>query len=430
MGIETIGSLLRFIEKSPSVYHVVRNMEEELDRAGFIKLEEREKWELQPGKKYYVNRNGSSLISFTLPRNKPKGYLMMACHSDSPSFQIKENPEISLGGYYTKLNIEKYGGMLCAPWFDRPLSAAGRVCIRTEEGIRSCLVDFGRPMFVIPSLAIHMDREANSSASYNVQKDMLPLYGEDGIKGKLKEKLALKLGTNPENILSTELFLYNAERGMLWGEEDAFFSAPKLDDLSCLYPSFQGFLKAENDAYIKMHLAFDNEEVGSTTKQGADSGFLSDVMERIDMALALGGEEAKICRAGSFMISADNAHALHPNHTEKADPVNRPKMNAGIVIKRSANQKYTTDAVSQAVVMEICNRAKIPYQIFTNRADIPGGSTLGNISNSQVSLNTADIGLAQLAMHSCFETAGAKDPGYLEAFSKCFYETELSGLFS
>ena len=428
MGIETIGSLLRFIEKSPSVYHVVQNMEAELDKAGFIKLDERQKWELHLGEKYYVNRNGSSLISFTLPERMPKGYLMIASHTDSPSFQIKENPEIALTGYYTKINIEKYGGMLCAPWFDRPLSAAGRVCIRTEGGIVCRLVDLGRPMFVIPSLAIHMDREANSSASYNVQKDMLPLYGEDGVKGRLKEKLALKLGTVPENILSTELFLYNAERGMLWGEDDAFFSAPKLDDLACLYPSFQGFLKAKNASYINMHLAFDNEEVGSTTKQGADSGFLMDVMDRIDAGLACGGEEGKMRRAESFMISADNAHALHPNHTEKADPVNRPKINGGIVIKRSANQKYTTDALSQALVMEICEKANLPYQIFTNRADIPGGSTLGNISNSHVSLNTADIGLAQLAMHSCFETAGAKDPGYLESFSQAFYETDL-GLF-
>lgn len=428
MGIETIGSLLRFIEKSPSIYHVVQNMEAELDKAGFIKLDERQKWELHLGEKYYVNRNGSSLISFTLPERMPKGYLMIASHTDSPSFQIKENPEMALTGYYTKINIEKYGGMLCAPWFDRPLSAAGRVCIRTEKGIACRLVDLGRPMFVIPSLAIHMDREANSAASYNVQKDMLPLYGEDGVKGRLKEKLALKLGTVPENILSTELFLYNAERGMLWGEDDAFFSAPKLDDLACLYPSFQGFLKAKNASYINMHLAFDNEEVGSTTKQGADSGFLMDVMDRIDAGLACGGEEGKMRRAESFMISADNAHAFHPNHTEKADPVNRPKMNGGIVIKRSANQKYTTDALSQAFVMEICEKANLPYQIFTNRADIPGGSTLGNISNSHVSLNTADIGLAQLAMHSCFETAGAKDPGYLESFSQAFYETDLGSL--
>jgi aspartyl aminopeptidase len=428
MGIETIGSLLRFIEKSPSVYHVVQNLENELDREGFHQLKEKEKWQLKAGEKYYVNRNGSSLISFCMPKEAPKGYLMMASHSDSPSFQIKENPEMELSGYYTRMNIEKYGGMLCAPWFDRPLSAAGRVCLRTEEGIESRLVDLGRPMFLIPSLAIHMDREANSSASYNPQKDMLPLYGEGKIKGKWKEKLALKLGVLPKQILSTELFLYNAEKGVLWGEDDAFFSAPKLDDLACLYPSFRGFLKAENKAYINMHLVFDNEEVGSTTKQGADSGFLQDVMSRIEEAMSIGTEGKAILKAGSMMISADNAHALHPNHTEKADPVNRPKMNGGIVIKRSANQKYTTDALSQALVMEICEKAKLPYQIFTNRADIPGGSTLGNISNSHVSLNTADIGLAQLAMHSCYETAGAKDPSYLESFSQAFYETNLQAL--
>jgi aspartyl aminopeptidase len=430
MGIEAIGGLLRFIEKSPSVYHVIQNLETELIAKGFHKLEENRRWEIKAGESYFVTRNGSSIISFSMPIEEAKGYLMMASHSDSPSFQIKENPEIEVPGYYTKLNIEKYGGMLCAPWFDRPLSAAGRVCVKTDKGIEVKNIDLGRPMFLIPSLAIHMDREANSSASYNPQKDMLPIYGEDSAKGKLKEKIAVKLGLTAENILSMELFLYNAERGLLWGEEDAFFSAPKLDDLACAYPSFKGFLQAENRKYITMHLVFDNEEVGSTTKQGADSTFLNDVISRIEEALGGREEEKLIRKASSFMISADNAHALHPNHPEKADPVNRPKMNGGIVIKRSANQKYTTDAISQAVVMEICKKAKVPYQIFTNRADIPGGSTLGNISNSQFSLNTADIGLAQLAMHSPFETAGAKDPAYLEEFSKEFYQTDVSSILA
>lgn len=410
---ETARELLQFIEKSPTCFHATAEMAAMLEATGCQRLREEDQWSLQPGGCYYVTRNESSLIAFSLPRAEWKGYHIMASHSDSPSFKVKENPELVVENRYVKLNVEQYGGMLCAPWFDRPLSVAGRVIFRQGDRLTSRLVNVDRDLLMIPNLAIHMNREANKGYSYNAQRDMLPLLGDETAKGRFMGIIAEAAGVEEEQILGHDLFLYNRQKGTIWGAGERFVSCGRLDDLQCAFSSLKGFLRGEKRRYAAVHCVLDNEEVGSATRQGAGSTFLYDVLVRINSALG-GSYEDYLCKvANSFMVSADNAHALHPNHPDKADPVNRPAMNAGIVIKYSANQKYCTDGVSAAMFKELCRQAEVPYQVFTNRSDMPGGSTLGNIAAGKVAVRAVDIGLPQLAMHSPYETAGVMDTEYL-----------------
>ena len=419
---ETAEELLAFIRKSPTCFHAVAAMKEILEAEGYGELREEDRWNLEKGGKYYVTRNDSALIAFAIPEEEAKGYRIMASHSDSPTFKIKENPEMEAEGRYVKLNVERYGGMICAPWFDRPLSVAGRVVVKEGEEIVSKLVDVDRDLLMIPNLAIHMNREVNDGYKFNAQKDMLPLYGMSSAKGTFLQTVAEAAGVKEEEILGHDLFLYNRQEGTVWGAEEAFVSSARLDDLQCAFSSLKGFLAGKKEKYIAVHCVLDNEEVGSGTKQGAASTFLRDVLVRINSGLGQDQEDYLRRLAGSFMVSADNAHAVHPNYGEKADPVNRPCMNEGIVIKHSANQKYCTDGVSAAVFKDLCKRAGVPFQTFTNRSDILGGSTLGNISTTQVAVNAVDIGLAQLAMHSPYETAGVKDTVYLIKAAEMLFE--------
>lgn len=413
--------LIEFLDNSPTCFQAVENFRKMLKDAGYSELLECEKWEIVPGGKYFVTRNDSSIIAFSVPKKDFTGFQLICSHTDSPSFKIKENAEMDADGKYTKLNVEGYGGMLCAPWFDRPLSVAGRIAVRTENGIETRLVNLDQDLAMIPNLAIHMNREANSGYKYNIQKDMLPIVGEASSKGKLMKLVAENAGVKEEDILSTDLFLYNRVKGTVWGLEKEFLSAGRLDDLQCAFASMKGFLGAVPGESVPVCAVFDNEEVGSSTKQGAASTFLESTLRRLNGALGRTEEDYLSAVAGSFMISADNAHAVHPNHTDKADPVNRPYLNEGIVIKYNANQKYCTDGISAAMFKDICKQADVPYQTFTNRSDMAGGSTLGNISNTQVALNTVDIGLPQLAMHSPYETAGVKDTEYLLKAAKAFF---------
>lgn len=418
-------ALLQFIEHSPSCFHAVANAASLLEQAGFTRLAESRKWELHVGGRYYVERNGSSLLAFTVPTAAFTGFRLICSHTDSPSFKIKEQPELESDHKYTKLNIEKYGGMLCAPWFDRPLSVAGRVLVQTEEGIETRLVNLDRDLLMIPNLAIHMTRGSEEGSQYNVQTDMCPVLGDEQARGAFRKLVAEAASVLEEQLLGMDLFLYNRQKGTFLGSAEEFLGSPRLDDLQCLYGSLQGFLAAEAKHAIPVFCAFDNEETGSLSRQGAASTFLKDVLMRINASLGRTQEEYLTAVAGSFMISADNAHAVHPNHTDKADPVNRPQMNRGIVMKYNAAQKYTTDGKSTAVLRMLCDRCGVPYQIFTNRSDMAGGSTLGNILNAQVSLQSVDIGLPQLAMHSPYEMAGVKDTRYLIELAKEFYSADL-----
>lgn len=410
----TAKELLAFIEKSPSSFHCADNMKKELKEHGFWELKEEDAWTLEPGGKYVVIRNDSSLVAFAIPKKQPKGFRIMASHSDSPTFQIKENPEMEAEGAYIKLNVEKYGGMVMSSWFDRPLSVAGRVAVKGENGqIQSRLVAIERDLLVIPSLAIHMNREVNEGYGYNPQKDLLPLFGDIESKGSFQKMIAQAAGVEPEEILGQDLYLYNRMKGTIWGAREEFLSSGRLDDLQCAFASMKGFLNGEKEEYLAVHCVMNNEEVGSTTRQGAASTFLLDTLLRIKEKLGWSYETYARMLAGGFLLSADNAHGAHPNYPEKADPVNRPKLNQGIVLKYNGNQKYCTDGMSGAMFKDLCRQCQVPYQIYTNRSDIPGGSTLGNISNTKVAIPSADIGLAQLAMHSTYETAGVKDTEYL-----------------
>ena len=414
--------LLEFIRKSPVSFQATEEMEQRFRKAGYQKLSEKEYWNLKAGGKYVVTRNHSALIAFSIPEKNSMRFHIMASHSDSPAFKIKENPEMQVEHAYTKLNVEGYGGMLMAPWADRPLSVAGRVMVSGKNGPEERLVNIDRDLLMIPSLAIHMNREANKGVAYNPQKDMLPLMGCGSEKADLMKILAEKLKIKKEDILTHDLFLYNRMPGTIWGADREFVSSPRLDDLQCAFASMEGMLRGRKENCIAVHCVLDNEEVGSGTKQGAASTFLKDTLRRINDGLGRTYEEYLMTLADSFMISADNAHALHPNYTEKADPVNHPVINGGIVIKYNANQKYCTDAVSAAVFKDICKRTEVPCQTFVNRSDIPGGSTLGNISNTQVAVNTVDIGLPQLAMHSPYETAGTEDTWSLIKAATVFFE--------
>lgn len=414
--------LIDFIKKSPTGFHAIDTIVRELE--GFEPLQESENWRLQPGGKYYVTRNRSSIIAFTLPKAPFKAFQLIASHSDSPTFKIKENAEIAKGKY-VQLDTERYGGMIMSSWFDRPLSVAGRVLARTEKGIKTILVDLDKDLLIIPNVAIHMNREINNGYKYNAAVDTFPLWGSDETKDTFKAEVAKAAGVAPEDILGADLFLYNRMEGRVWGVKDEYVSAPRLDDIECAFASVEALKAAGDSHHANVCCVFDNEEVGSTTKQGADSSFLYDVLRRILLSLGRGEEDYYKALAASFMLSADNAHAVHPNHPEYSDPVNQTQMNGGIVVKFNANQKYTTDGVSEAVFHQICQKANVPVQHYANRSDLPGGGTLGNISGSHVSINTLDIGLAQLAMHSCYETAGTKDIDYMIDGMKAFYETDI-----
>ncbi len=416
-----IEGLFQYIEKSPSPFHVIDTAKSMLEQAGFAELSEEESWVVHKGGSYFVVRNDSAIIAFQVPKGAAKGFHIVASHSDSPSFKVKEEPELTVEQAYTKLNVEKYGGMILSSWLDRPLSVAGRVYVNTTQGLEKRLVCFDRDMFVIPNLAIHMNRNMNDGVKYSVQTDMCPVVGTYADKTKFGKLLAEEIGAAPEDILGQDLYLYTRQKGLVLGACEDMIMAPRLDDLECAYSSLQALTESTPAEYINLCAVLDNEEVGSGTRQGADSDFLYSTMKRI--IYALGGNEEGFMQAvaASFLISADNAHALHPNHPEKADITNRPVLNGGIVIKYSGNQKYTSDAFSGSIMKKLCMDADVPYQVYYNHSDVLGGSTLGNISTAHVSVASVDIGLPQLAMHSAVETAGIKDVEYLIKALKEFY---------
>ena len=425
MALEHVQELFDFIQQSPSCFHVIENVKKQLTEQGFEELCENKNWQIKEAGKYFVTRNLSSVIAFKVPTKDFKSFHIVASHSDSPTFKIKDHPEQMVKGKYVQLNTERYGGMIYSTWFDRPLSIAGRALVKTETGVATKLLNIDRDLLVIPNLAVHMDRTVNDGMKYNPQVNLLPLYGDAASKDTFNKLVAEACGTAEENIISTDLFLYNRTAPTVWGAHNEYMSCAKLDDLECAFSSLKAFLKGENSQSISVCAIFDNEEVGSSTKQGANSTFMYDILHRINENLGRTEEQYHTAVASSFMLSADNAHALHPNHPAISDPTNPVYLNEGIVIKHNANQKYTTDAVSSAIFQKMCEEKNVPYQHFVNRSDVAGGSTLGNIANTHVSLNTVDIGMAQLAMHSSYETAGVLDLDYMIAGMEAFYNSAV-----
>ena len=413
-----IKGLMDYLDASHSVFHAVEGLRKILEEAGYIRLQESSKWELVPGGKYYMTRGGASIMAFRIPEAAPKGFLMSASHADRPTFKVKENGELC--GKYTRLAVERYGGMLMAPWLDRPLSIAGRVLVETSTGMETKLIDIHRDLLLIPNVAIHMNRKANDGYTFNPAVDLLPLMGGADAKGKLNALLEDAAGGK---ILGHDLFLYVRQKAAVWGLEEEFLSSAALDDLECAYCCTEGFLNAADTGAVPVLCVFDSEEVGSSSVQGAASDLLENLLGRICKACNWDLTEML---ANSFMVSADNAHAVHPNHPEFADATNAPVMNGGVVLKFNANQRYCTDGVSGAIFRKTCEKVNVPVQSYYNRADLPGGSTLGNISLCHVSVPTADIGLPQLAMHSCYESAGVKDASYLMDAMASYYSQAIS----
>ena len=398
-----------------------------------MELRESEQWKLEKGTLYVVERGDSALVAFRVPEGPFHGFLMAAAHSDSPTFKVRETAEAASAGNTLRLSVEPYGGGVWRGWLDRPLSVAGRVVIRQGDRLVSRLVNIDRDLLVIPGVAIHMDRSVNKGAELNPAVDLLPLLGCGKEPGAFRKLIAEAAGVREEHLLSTELFLYPRTKAVQTGLNGEFIVSPRLDDLQCVFGCLEGFLAAKPGGSLPVLAVFNNEEVGSNTRQGADSTFLTDVLERIAHGCGLDSEAWKAAVANSFMVSADNAHAIHPAHPEYADKGEFPVLGGGIVIKYNANQRYTTDAVSGAVFQAICQEAGVPVQRYSNRADLPGGSTLGNISTAHLSVPTVDIGLPQLAMHSVCETAGAADTDHLVKamtayFSRDFHRDRDGGI--
>ncbi len=421
---KTANELLSFIKKSPTAFHAVEQIGEKLTAEGFLRVEECDAWDLVPGGKYYVTRNQSSVIAFRLPTKPPKQALITASHTDSPMFKLKHEYVSPAFGKYLRLNTEVYGGTILSSWLDRPLSVAGRVILKQNGSYHAQTVDLDRDLVLIPNVAIHMNRSVNSGYSWNPAVDLLPLFSMSDGSRSLKELLADSLNCKQEEIVGADLCVYNRMGGTVWGAEGEFFSAPRIDNLMCAYGTLCGFCRAKSaQDSLQIYFSADNEETGSATKQGAGSVFLSDVLDRICEAMSV---DKRRLLASSFMVSADNGHARHPNHPELSDGQNAPHLNGGVVIKSNAAQKYTTEGVSSAIFEEICKEAGVPVQRYANRSDQPGGATLGSISNTLVPLCTVDIGMAQLAMHSAYETAGTDDTAYLIEAIRKLYETKIT----
>ena len=423
---QTISELKQYLDFSHSSYHAIKGLKDLLEQEGYEALSESCSWELLPGGKYYVTRGDNSLIAFRIPVAEPAGFMMTASHCDRPAFKVKENAKLE--GKYTRLSVERYGGMLIAPWLDRPLSVAGRVVVQTEEGLESRLVDIDRDLMLIPSVAIHMNRQANDGYTWDAKTDVLPLMGGADMSTDLDALLHRYAGGT---VVGHDLYLYVREDAKIWGISGDYISAQGLDDLTCAWGCAQGLIRARESEAINVLCVFDGEEVGSMTGQGAGSNLLYAVLSRICNAMDLDMDQLL---AQSLMVSADNAHALHPNHPELSDPNNAPLVGGGPVIKFNANMRYTTDGVTAGLMRQVAHAAGVPLQTYCNRADMPGGSTLGNVSLGQVTVLSADMGLPQLAMHSCYETCGVQDVQdwveLMSSFYSCSLEVPKDGIYT
>lgn len=416
--------LLEFIKKSPTAYHAVRSICDLLKESNGEQICEAFDFDFSYGKTYYITRSMTSIIAFRVPKN-PKGFMICASHTDSPTFKLKPSFEKSVCGKYITLDVEKYGGMIHSTWLDRPLSVAGRITVREENRVISKLLTLDRDLLVIPNVCIHFNRSINDGGKYNPQTDLSPLYAEGTDHTSLIKLIAEETKVRQSDILSHELFLYDRTPGCIWGSDGQFFSSTRIDDIACAYTSLKAFLKAEPTECVQIYASLDNEETGSMSRQGAHSTFLYDVLNLICSKADISNSNRQRMINSSLMVSADNAHALHPCHPEYCDQLNAPVLNGGVAIKTNAAQRYVTDAVSASLFKEICRKSNVPTQSFANRSDIAGGSTLGNILTTNVPICAVDIGMPQLAMHSAWESAGVKDVKYMTDCLSQFYMTRI-----
>ena len=422
--VELGYELVNFINKSPVSFFAINNVKELLLSHGYKELKENKPFDINKGDKAFFIRNGSSIVALDIGEDISKdnfAYHIIASHSDSPCFKIKPECD-SKSDIYNRINVEVYGGLIASTWLDRPLSIAGRVVIKNENGLESRLINLSNHKVMIPNLCIHFNRDINSGYKYDPSVDLQAFLSQE-LSGKpLKNLLKQSLNIREEDIVNFDLYLYNQEQGYLWGNKKEYISSSRLDDLECVFTSLKALLGAHNKKAVNVLYVSDNEEVGSSSRQGADSDFLESILTQVSNKL---GIEHSLAVANSFLVSADNAHAVHPNKPGISDPNNRPYMNKGVAIKYNAAQSYTSDAISGAIFQKLCDNASVPYQFFTNRSDIRGGSTLGNILLSHISLLSVDMGLPQLAMHSSFETAGTKDIKYAIDVFKEFYSSNI-----
>ncbi len=416
--------LLEFIRRSPTALHAAENAAEALRSAGYTELQEHRPWALAAGGRYFVRRGGSAIAAFRLPADTQSCHFQIfAAHGDSPALRVKTAWKLE-DKLYLRLNTQTYGGGLWGTWFDRPLSLAGRVMVRDAAGRLQCrLVNLDRDLLMLPSMPIHFNREANNGVAINPQQDLCPVLTMD-TSLTLEGLLAEELGVAEQDILSHELTVYCRSEGLVWGAKQEFISAPQLDDLECAFAGLQGLLAGKDTPdFVPMWVCFDNEETGSATRQGAAGTFLADILHRIAAALGWSADTLAAAEAASYLISADNAHAVHPAHGEKYDAHNRAAMNGGVVMKHAV--AYATDGVTDGLLRALCSANGIPLQDFANRSDIRGGSTLANIAASQINIPMVDIGLPQLAMHAAYETAGAGDLAALIKLAECFFASRL-----
>lgn len=409
-------NLIDYIYDSPTAFNAVETSKDLLLKNGFNELKMNEKWKLKVGGKYFITKNSSSLTALVINSdNMQDGFRIIGSHSDSPTFRIKPKAEMTVENAYLKLNTEGYGGAILSTWFDRPLSIAGRVVLKSENVLypREEIININRPVCIIPNIAIHMNGSINDGYKFNKQKDTLPLVGliNDTLEKDdfLLNEISRELSVDKKEILDFDLYLYEYEKGSIIGPSEEFISSSRLDNLSMAHASLHGLIDSKGKNGINIASIFDNEEVGSSTKQGADSNMLLNLLERICISLGKDREEFFSAIYSSFMISADLAHALHPNLVEKHDPTNKPIMGGGPVIKISANQAYTSDAFSSGVYKNICEKCGVKYQQFVNRSDERGGSTIGPISSTHLDINSVDIGSPILSMHSVRELGSVED---------------------
>ncbi|MGM0601338.1 MAG: M18 family aminopeptidase [Candidatus Rifleibacteriota bacterium] len=409
--------LIDFCHRSPTPFHAVEQVETILKKKKFTRLEETENWKIKAGGKYYIVRNDSALIAFVAGSGKPEktGFKIVGSHTDSPGFRIKPSPEMVSEKKYLKLNTEVYGGPILNTWLDRPLSIAGRVVVNSKDVYKPDihLVKIEKPVCIIPNISIHMNPDLNNGFKLNRQSDTLPFLGilNERLqeKGLLQKFIAKELKIKPEEIVDFDLFLYDHNPGCLVGMDNELISSGRIDDLQAVHAGINALVKTNKNKATCVMVCFDNEEVGSSTRQGADSHMLASLLERIVISGGGGREEFLRSLARSFIVSADGAHAVHPNMGHKCDPTTRPVLNQGLVIKISANKSYTSDALSASVFSQLCRKAKVNTQNFVNRSDMRGGSTIGPINATQVSINSVDVGVPMLAMHSIRELCGVED---------------------